>query len=469
MATFSNPLERVPMWHDSLQNTHLRRLVASAKDDSSVVELVNYQGTIYFADLELNGTTYVVQVDTGSSDLWIACYSIKYLPCDSTCPLGARTISYGSGDVCVLPTIADVKFGNVAIPDYSVGVAYGNHASPRSTTSLLVGEAKGLFGLAYRSLATFPSPRGQVIDYVTDFSMYLTRKDDAKGSFLLLNGVDDDLIATNDLVPHTIDLKSTTLTHWTIGMTALQIGKDEAVFPCSESSRGSCDSIVDSGTSLLVMPSSIYSDFVTRYLSSCTLYSAGSEVYVCSKDVALPRLALTFGYVTFYLEKEDYMMDLGNNVMVVEVQSASGTSANADTWIIGGTFLKAFYTRYNVNESVTFYCKENSTCTSGSKAVSLPASSRDDSRSNGLHGNNDGGVTSRSDGNDHLTMILAIVLAILVFLLTISAVSCLFRCICRRKRASRHERSLDPILDVPDDYNQSQSAIRPYQGHYARL
>uniref|UniRef100_M4BKA2 Peptidase A1 domain-containing protein n=1 Tax=Hyaloperonospora arabidopsidis (strain Emoy2) TaxID=559515 RepID=M4BKA2_HYAAE len=365
-----------------------------------------------------------------------------------------------------------MKFGNVAIPNYIVGVAYGNNVNPRSTNPLLVGEAKGLFGLAYRSLATFPSPRGQFIDYVTDFSMYLTRKDNAEGSFLLLNGVDDDLIATNDLVPYTIDLKSTTLTYWTIGMTALQIGNDTAVFPCSESSRGSCDSIVDSGTSLLVMPSSVYTDFVTRYLSSCTLYSSGSEVYVCSKDIKLPRLAFTFGNVTFYLEKGDYMMDLGDNVMVVEVQSTSGTSANADTWIIGGTFLKVFYARYNVNESVTFYCNENSTCTSGSKAVSLPPSSdtsRDDSRGDGLYGNNDGGITSRSDGNDHLTMILAIVLGILVFILTILVVSCLFRCICRRKRASRGEQSLDPVLDVLDGYNHSHSAIRPYQGHYARL
>ncbi|KAL4102090.1 hypothetical protein PRIC1_005838 [Phytophthora ramorum] len=465
---------KVPMRRAQSPWTRSRRLVSS-DSNSNAVDMENYQGTIYFADIEMDGSSFVVQVDTGSSDLWISCYYLSGSTCESSCPSDASTISYGSGDVCVEGTSADIRFGNVAVANYVVGVAQGSTVNPSSSSSLLAGDAEGLFGLAYSSLATLPSPSGQFIDYVTSFSMYLTQEDNADGSFLLLNGVDDALISSGGLTPYTVNLKSSTPTHWTIGMTALQIGNNSAVFPCSTASSGSCDSIVDSGTSLLAMPSSVYSDFVSTYLSGCQEYSSGSEIYMCSSDVELPRLALTFGDVTFYLEKEDYIIDLGGNMVVVEVQATSSSSSSyANTWIVGETFLKVFYTGYNVNESVTFYCVENSTCTPGSQAVSLPASSDssgDNTGGNGFGGNSDGGTSGTSSSDDdksHLVTILAIVLGVLAFFFIIAVVQYLFRCVCRRKRASRHEQSLQPVMVVPGGYYQPQPAIQPSQGYYAQ-
>ncbi|KAG6610652.1 pepsin-like aspartic protease A1 [Phytophthora cinnamomi] len=470
--TTSTAVAKVPMRRGQSPWTRSRRLASSASN-SNAVDMENYQGTIYFADIKVDGSTFVVQVDTGSSDLWISCYYLSGSSCSSTCPSDATTISYGSGDVCVTGTTADIKFGNVAVANYVVGVAQGSNVDPSSSSSLLAGDAEGLFGLAYDSLASLPSSGGQFIDYVTSFSMYLTKEDNAAGSFLLLNGVDDELISSDGLTPYTISLKSSKPTHWTIGMTAMQLGNSTAVFPCSTASSGSCDSIVDSGTSLLAMPSSIYSSFVSTYLSGCQQYSSGSEIYMCSSDVDLPRIALTFGDVTFYLEKEDYIIDLGSNRVVVEVQATSSSSGSyANTWIIGETFLKMFYTGYNVNESVTFYCVENSTCTPGSQAVSLPASSDSsgDSTGGGGFGGGSGGTsgTSSSDDKSHLVTILAIVLGVLAFFFLIAVVTYLFRCICRRKRASRHEQSLQPVLVVPGGYYQPQPAVQPSQGYYAQ-
>lgn len=471
--SLSSDASKIPMRRGSSAFARTRRL-ASSDSNSNAVDMENYQGTIYFADIEIDSSTFVVQVDTGSSDLWISCYYVSGSTCSTTCPSDASTISYGSGDVCVEGTTSDIKFGNVAVANYVVGVAQGSNVNPSSSSSLLAGDAEGLFGLAYDSLATLPSPSGQFIDYVTSFSMYLTQTDNAEGSFLLLNGVDDSLISSNGLTPYTIDLKSSTPTHWTIGMTALQIGNETAVFPCSTASSGSCDSIVDSGTSLLAMPSSVYTSFVETYLSDCQEYSSGSGIYMCSSDVELPRLALTFGDVTFYLEKDDYIIDLGANMVVVEVQATSSSSGSyANTWIIGETFLKVFYTGYNVNESVTFYCVENSTCTPGSQAVSLPASSDssgDSTGGNGFGGGSGGtsGTTSSSDSKSHLVTILAIVLGVLAFFFIIAVVTWLFRCMCRRKRASAHERSLQPVLVVPGGYYQPQPAVQPSQGYYAQ-
>ncbi|CAI5743938.1 unnamed protein product [Peronospora destructor] len=463
-------MTRIPMRPGPSPWTRSRRLLKSASN-LNVVDMENYQGTIYFADIVVDGSTFVVLVDTGSSDLWISCYDLNGSTCKSVCPSNAKVITYGSGNVCVLQTSADIEFGNVAVSNYVVGVAQGPNVNRNSPSSLLAGDAEGLFGLAYSSLATLPSPGGQFIDYVTSFSMYLTQVDNTEGSFLLLNGVDEALISARGLTPYTVELKSATPTHWTIGMTALQIGNNTAVFPCSTASEGSCDSIVDSGTSLLSMPTSVHSDFVSTYLSDCRLYSSGSDIYMCSSDVELPRLALTFGDVTFYLEKEDYVINLGANMVVVEVQATSSSGSHANTWIIGQTFLKVFYTRYSVNESVTFYCVDNSTCTPGSQAVSLPASS--DSSGNNTGGNDFGGsgipgIPFSGDDNSNFTTILAIVLGILAFFFIISIVTQLFRCICSRRRASQNEQSMQSVRVVPDGYNQQQLAHQPSEGYYTQ-
>ncbi|CAI5703723.1 unnamed protein product [Peronospora effusa] len=464
----SKAMTRIPMRRGPSPWTRSRRLMNSASN-SNVVDMENYQGTIYFADIIVGGSTFVVLVDTGSSDLWISCHDLNGSSCKSTCPSNAKIITYGSGDVCVLQTSADIEFGNIAVSNYAVGVAQGPNVNRNSSSSLLAGGAEGLFGLAYSALATLPSPGGQFIDYVRSFSMYLTQVDNTEGSFLLLNGVDDALISANGLAPYTVMLKSATPTHWTIGMTALQIGNDTAVFPCSTASKGSCDSIVDSGTSLLSMPTSVHADFVNTYLSGCTLYSSDSEIYICSSDVELPRLALTFGDVTFYLEKEDYILDLGGNMVVVEVQATSSSGSYDNTWIIGQTFLKVFYTKYSVNESVTFYCVDNSTCTAGSQATPLPASSDssgDNTGGNGFGRNNVPGITYSGNDNSNLTMILGIVLGILAFLFIISIVVQLFRYICSRRRAFQHEQSIQSVRVVPDGYNQQQPADQPTQGYY---
>lgn len=461
-----------------------RRLVSEASG-SNELAMENYQGTIYFMDVILDSSTFVVQVDTGSSDLWVSCYYVSGVTCESSCPSDAAVISYGSGDVCVEGTYADLQVGSVSISNYVVGIAQGSNVQPDSSDTLLAGDAQGLFGLAYSSLATLATPGGQFIDYVDSFSMYLTQEDSSSGSFLLLNGVDDALIAEDSLTGFTVPLM--TLQHWTVGMTAFQVGNDSASFPCSSASTYSnengetvsaCPAIVDSGTSLLAMPYSIYTSFVDTYLTpnGCVEYSSGSGIYMCDSSVDLPTLAFTFnGEYTFYLDKADYIIEYYQGVNIVEVQSTStsSTGAYADTWIIGETFLKMFYTSYNVNESVTFYCQNGTTCTPGSQAVDIPSStssSDGDTSSNpfdGIFGGSGSGATSSSNGssNNHLTTILAIVLGVVGFLLILAVVSWFFRCCCGRRRRREQSHGLEPVVVVNGAYYPAGNALTPHRGY----
>ncbi|KAI9908714.1 hypothetical protein PsorP6_004469 [Peronosclerospora sorghi] len=346
-------------------------------------------------------------MDTGSSDLWISCYYLKDVTCKATCPSDTNIIAYGSGNVCFQGTSATIEFGAVTVSNYVVGIAQGSNVDPSNAA-----RRARTFLIVYNSLVTLPSPGGQFINYVTSFSMYLTKDDQPKRSFLVINGVDAAHISSHGLTPYTIELNTANPSHWTIGMTAMQIGDTAAIFPCPTSSKG----VATRFTSLLSMPKSVYEEFVKTYSSGCTLNSA---VYMCPVDVELPRLAFTFENVTFYLEKYDYITALGLDTVLVQLQATSTSDTYANTWILGEKILEVFYTGCNVNKSMTFYVLRTVHAHLDPKQLL------------------DGGIPGiTSSDNYNTTIILAILLGVVGVVVVISAVIYIFRCICRRhKRA----------------------------------
>ncbi|TMW67165.1 hypothetical protein Poli38472_012281 [Pythium oligandrum] len=358
----------------------LRRRLEGQASSNGVVPLENYSGVVYSAEMTIGNGTFRVQVDTGSSDLWLSCYYVDRSRCQLTCPSSAVVITYGSGDVCVVREYADVQLGSIAIKDYAVGVAMGANVLPNSD-SILLGDVEGLLGLAYPSLVTIPSPVGTFTDFVKSFSTYLTAEDGSDGSFLLLNAVDEDFIKENKLTGLSVPLKKAE--HWTLGLTSFQIGDETAVAPCSASgmSSGSCNAIIDSGTSLLIMPADLYQSFAETYLLPNGCFTseevASGQVYICDSSINLPRLGFTFSNASFYLEKADYIIEASPTKIIVELQAASTINeAAAQMWVFGDTFLKRFYTNFEVNQGVTFYCNEGKTCaTSGSSVTSSTTSS----------------------------------------------------------------------------------------------
>ncbi|GAB9465638.1 Pepsin-like aspartic protease a1 [Globisporangium polare] len=440
-------------------STNDRKLTQEATSSgSNDVALTNYNSVIYFAEISIDGTTFEVLVDTGSSDLWISCAYLSNTSCSTTCPAKATVISYGSGDVCITGAYASVKIGDVAVSKYVVSIAQGVNVMPSSSTNLLPGGSQGLLGLGYQALAAIPSPGGQFIDYLTSFSIYLTDDAYSEGSFLLLNAVDDALIAKNKLTGYTIPLKEEA--HWTIAMTAFQVGNDTAVIPCSSSSSSSsssgCRSIVDTGTSLLTMPNTLFNSFASTYLvpkgcfiptssGSSSSSSSSSSYYVCPKSAKLPRLAFTFGTYTFYLEGADYMLPVSQtSYNIVELQP-TGSGSLGNTWIIGDTFLKQFYSSYATNKSVTFYCNPGTSCSEGTvTATDYPSSGSLSPSSSG-----DNGSANTSTGSSKLTStetILVIAVAVLGLAVLLVILVQIRRCLRARRARRQHA---DNVLNGP--------------------
>ncbi|KAF1327431.1 Pepsin-like aspartic protease a1, partial [Globisporangium splendens] len=438
-----------------------RRLKKSASTGSSSNEipLVNYEGDSYFANIKIDGSTYTVLVDTGSSDLWVSCSYVSGTSCSSTCPSKSVSITYGSGTVCIQGAYATVQIGEVSVDNYVVGIAQGSNVLRTSSSSLLPGGSQGLLGLAYQSLATIPTPGGQFIDYLTSFSVFLTEEANSDGSFLMLNGVDEDYISKNNLKPHSLSLKEET--HWTVGMTAFQVGNETAVFPCSSATytsggTSSCRAIVDTGTSLLYMPTAIFNSFVSSYLTpnGCGISdetNEASSVYLCPRTVSLPRLGLTFDDYTFYLEGKDYVISVPDSQYVVVGLLPTGSSGDlGGAWIIGDTFLKTYYTSYATNQSVTFYCPEGSCAEGAVSTTAYPSSSGSTSPASPLFGGSDSGsASSDSNGNGLSTTetVLIVVVSVLGVILLLICAFCGMRLHRRRASRSAYGQETPPVVN----------------------
>ncbi|TYZ67757.1 hypothetical protein PybrP1_013001 [[Pythium] brassicae (nom. inval.)] len=401
------------------------RRLGNSKSVHSTIPMVNYKSASYRAEVLVNGHKVVVLVDTGSSDFWISCAYASDFGCSTACPYTATVLLYGSGSVCVVGASGTLQVGDLELKDYVISVGQGRNMVPNTKESILPPGTEGLFGLAYASLAAIPNTQaGQFIEHLHSFSIYLTDAANSTGSFLMLNGVDKELIAREKWAPFTVPLVANPK-HWTIGMTAFQVGDDAVQFPCSRSGIAlsddptRCESIVDTGTSLLSMPSQLFAAFAKDHLvpQGCmdardVVVGNRREIYFCEASVTLPRLSFTFDDFTFYLSQKDYVVPVPETQLVMVEIQRSGFSL--DTWILGDTFLKRFYASYEVDKSVTFYCQE-SDCAKGVVANPVQPQARKTGSSASTTGITDttgsGDASSNSSGSS-ATVILAVVLSV---------------------------------------------------------
>ncbi|OQR90059.1 gastricsin [Achlya hypogyna] len=320
----------------------------SLTTSSSKVDVTNHLATQYIVSITIAGKNYDVQVDTGSADLWVACSAVGSSACMSPCPANGVTIYYGSGDACLVPNTGSVSLGGLTLPEGIYGVGMNNNVLTNATS--------GILGLAYPVLSTFNTTNNAsyLVSHLESFSMYLTAEPDASGSSLILNGLDDELVAKNKLVGVTVPLAPNQTSHWNILIDSFAVDGN-ALAPCKNLVNG-CIAVVDSGTTFLSMPRFLFTQFASKYLlpQQCVWQAS---YYVCPKSVVLPPLSLMLHNTTFTLNSWDYSMVYSESQILVQLQMTPPGGSSGDRWILGDTFLKVYYTEYLVAEqAVRFYC-----------------------------------------------------------------------------------------------------------------
>uniref|UniRef100_A0A4W4G939 Peptidase A1 domain-containing protein n=2 Tax=Electrophorus electricus TaxID=8005 RepID=A0A4W4G939_ELEEL len=193
--------------------------------------------------------------------------------------------------------------------------------------------ADGILGLAYQTIASddatpvFDNMMNQGLVSQDVFSVYLSSSGE-QGSVLLLGEIDSSYYTGNI---YWIPLSSET--YYQVTMDSVSINGQ--IVACS----GGCQAIVDTGTSLIVGPTSDISN-INAWLGATT-DQYGDATVSCSNIQSMPEITFTLNSYTFTIPASSYISQSYSSCR-------TGFGGSSDSlWILGDVFIRNFYTIFN--------------------------------------------------------------------------------------------------------------------------
>ncbi|KAG6366147.1 hypothetical protein INS49_000323 [Diaporthe citri] len=311
---------------------------------------VTNEDVSYVAPVSIGGKTYDLIVDTGSSNTWCGAQSACEKSSTGKSTGGSVSVSYGSGSFSGTEYTDTVSFGGLTVSSQSIGAA---------STSTGFSGVDGIIGFG---------PVGLTQGTVSNANTVPTFLDNLKSqgsistevlgvSFRPESGSDTD-DANGELTLGGVDSSkySGTLTYFpklTSGTASAYWGISIASFTYGSTTLGSSASgIVDTGTTLIYVPSSAYSAFLSATGGS-TDSSSGLAVF-SKKPTA--NFAIKFGSTTYTLTPAQYLVPTAQ-YSVFGLSSSKyyawindGGSSGVNT-IIGQKFLENYYSVYDTTNS----------------------------------------------------------------------------------------------------------------------
>ncbi|KAF1788289.1 Peptidase family A1 domain [Phytophthora cactorum] len=325
------------------------------------VPLENFMEFQFFGPIAIGSPPQEVLVcfDTGSSDLWVpgnrceACAGQDRFNHSQSSTFHESTthpafaVQYGSGKV-------SGHFGQDVV-----------HVAQFQEESMARMKADGLLGLAFDGLSTFSHPPlffallEQYPELDSVFAFYLSPDPNTNGSELHLGGYDEDFMGSlqaswqmTDVLP-----QFGQWTFWRIHLHSVNVGKHRNA--CADG----CVAFVDSGTSLIGIPGTLYLNFLYEVATFaqnqgcyCGFVQYGFQCFLCAPE-DFPPLRIGVGGNHYYvLEGSDYTLCVGLTCIVLVQPSGQ------EMWVLGDVFMKKFYSLYDVKKKqMGFACAANST------------------------------------------------------------------------------------------------------------
>ncbi|CAL8251615.1 unnamed protein product [Arctogadus glacialis] len=279
--------------------------------------------------------SFTVIFDTGSSNLWVpsvycssqACNNHrKYNPQQSsTFKWGTETISiqYGTGSMTGHLAVDTVEVGGITVANQVFGI------SKTEAPFMAHMVADGILGLAFQSIASdnvvpvFDMMVQQNLVSQPLFSVYLSSKSQ-EGSVVVFGGIEASYYTGQiNWIP------LTSATYWQIKMDSVTINGNPVA--CN----GGCQAIIDTGTSLIVGPSSDISNMNSWVGASTDQY--GDATVNCQNIGSMPEVVFTLSGHSFTIPASAYVS-----------QSSYGCNTgfgggNDQLWILGDVFIRQFY------------------------------------------------------------------------------------------------------------------------------
>jgi hypothetical protein len=343
--TFEEHVESINM-----QGAKLEARYGASED----VVIKDYQNAEYYGEIAVGtpGQKERVIFDTGSSNLWVpnkspilAGKNIYDHTKSSTYEKDGRVfkIQYGSGPVSGVLSKDTVSIGSIKAEGFTF-------AEVDNTSGLglayRLGKFDGILGLGWNTISVSKLPT--VMDAIG------SQLDENAFSFFLGNNADGQLVFGGAAKEHYtgdlqyVNLKSTD--YWRLPLSSIKVGG--ADFGSTVSSA-----IVDSGTSLLTLPSADMKKFADKIGAKSVL---GKEWTVdCSADI--PDVTFTVGDVDLTLTKSDLILQSSGSTCILGMMGLDVPAPNGPLVILGDVLMRAYTTEFNVAKKAVGFAKATKT------------------------------------------------------------------------------------------------------------
>ncbi|XP_054419789.1 pepsin A [Pteronotus mesoamericanus] len=318
-----------------------------AADMMATQPLENYMDMEYFGTIGI-GTPpqeFTVIFDTGSSNLWVPSVYCSSPACSnhnrfnpqqsSTYQATSQSVSvaYGTGSMTGILGYDTVQVGGIADTNQIFGLS---ETEPGSF--LYYAPFDGILGLAYPSIASsgatpvFDNMWNQGLISQDLFSVYLSSNDQS-GSVVMFGGIDSSYYTGNlNWVPLSSE------TYWQITVDSITMNGE--TIACS----GSCQAIVDTGTSLLAGPTNAIAN-IQSYIGA-SRDSNGQMVVSCSAINNLPNIVFTINGIQYPLPPSAYILQ-SQQGCASGFQGMNLPTASGELWILGDIFIRQYFTVFD--------------------------------------------------------------------------------------------------------------------------
>ncbi|KAI5120673.1 hypothetical protein M0805_006962 [Coniferiporia weirii] len=473
---------RIPFGHSRAKTLQRRKFGTSItkpvvnavqNDDDASLSTVN--DMLYMANITLGGTDYVVQLDTGSSDLWIKGTSFPLSNVTHTSMQYNQT--YGSGWAFGNISTTEVEFAGITISEQAF-----LDVSAATNPALSYG-AQGILGLGFTSLSVIDSTvngtggdwgrsllynafldnpdEGNYITFVLQRST--ESDDDVQGAFTIgeIDGNYTDIGNSPSLSTWPVNSPK----RWNILLEAFMVGTNTYSVSTNVSGAPSNNAValLDSGTSYSYCSVDIAQNIYGSINGATYDDIQGFWTVPCDAEV---DMALQFGgqvYPLHPLDVVDKSSATSNSCIGTFIPQAVSVGSGQFDWLVGDNFLRSVYSMYDFGDFNSDgsmgdpYIKLLSITDPDEASAEFVAARGGTARSNITY--NVAGASSSSSGStsvsvtdstadklsklvDYIPAMLAIMGLNAIALLVVAGAGVSYMFCRRRKRSSKKERAL---------------------------
>ncbi|KAF7886473.1 hypothetical protein EAF00_010576 [Botryotinia globosa] len=304
----------------------------------------------YVAPVVIGGNTYSLIIDTGSSNTWCGAQSACEKSSTGVASGGTVEVSYGSGSFSGREYTDVVSFGGLTVQSQSIGAATSSSGFSTVDGILGVGPVALTQG-SVSGLSTVPTfmnnlkSQGSITSEVLGvyFQPESGSDDDDTNGELTLGGVDSTKY-TGALTYFPRATSGDASYYWGINIAGITYG--------TTSLATSATGIVDTGTTLIYIPTAAYNKFLSA--SGGRTDSSTGLASLTTKPTA--NFSIKFGTTTYTLTPAQYLVPtaqysafgLASGKYYAWITDGGSSGVNT---IIGQKFLEQYYSVYDTTNS----------------------------------------------------------------------------------------------------------------------